>query len=120
MLVKPQKPKIYSFFEPLPDVSKAESFETVLARPGIQMERIVSYAHQSEADFWYQQDWEEWVLVLKGVACLAFDTGTDADSGPEEQTLKPGQALLIPAQLRHRVVSTDPSQPTIWLAIHLR
>jgi hypothetical protein len=31
--------------------------------------------------------------------------------------LGPGDALFLPAHCRHRVTWTDPSSPTIWLAL---
>jgi cupin 2 domain-containing protein len=39
---------------------------------------------------------------------------------PEPRLLRPGDYLLIPAYRRHRVEWTDPTQPTVWLALHYR
>lgn len=113
------KPQVYTFFELLPDPQGVESFQTIFERPGVRFERIVSHGHCSETDVWYEQDWDEWVLVLKGAARLALSVSNEPGSEPEEQALTAGNAILIPAGLRHRVVSTDLSQPTIWLAVHM-
>jgi cupin 2 domain-containing protein len=38
--------------------------------------------------------------------------------GQEEQDLRPGDHLLIPAHEVHRVTWTATGETTIWLAIH--
>ena len=89
-----------------------ERIEELLRRPGLRVERIVSMQAASSPDFWYDQDWDEWVAVLAGCGTLLF-----AD-GPERVALQAGEAMLIPAHCRPRVESTDPDNATIWLAIH--
>ena len=61
---------------------------------------------------WYCQQQPEWVLLLAGQAGLLFEN----DENPFD--IAPGDAWLIPAQLKHRVEWTDPDEPSIWLAIH--
>lgn len=89
----------------LPD----ELFESILSRPNVRIERIVSHGHSSPDGFWYDQTEHEFVVVLQGAARLRFDDG--------EIELKPGSFLDIPAHKRHRVEWTTPNEPTIWLAI---
>jgi cupin 2 domain-containing protein len=50
-------------------------------------------------------------VLLKGAARPRFD-------GEEPIDLRPGSFVNIPAHQRHRVEWTDPSELTIWLAIH--
>ncbi|WP_238995822.1 cupin domain-containing protein [Sphingomonas solaris] len=69
----------------------------------------MSHGHVS-AD-WYDQDRDEWVLLVEGGARLSLE-------GEGEIVLGPGDHLLIPAHVRHRVTWTDPARRTIWLAIH--
>lgn len=88
----------------------AERFDDLLCRDGVRVERIVSHGHASESGFWYDQDWDEWVLVLRGHATLEFES--------HALELTPGDHVLIPAGVRHRVQSTAPGEPTVWLAIH--
>lgn len=83
----------------------------LLQTPGVRIERIVSEGHSSPEGFWYDQETHEWVLLLSGAAKLQFE-------GEEPIGLKPGSYLHIPAHRRHRVEWTDPTQPTVWLAIH--
>ena len=95
----------------LPKQSGKELFTTLLDNPNCRVERIVSYGQTSPDGFWYDQAWDEWVLLLSGAAELDLDG--------HSVSLTPGDHLLIPAGLRHRVIRTDPDVPTIWLAVHL-
>jgi cupin 2 domain-containing protein len=88
-----------------------EEFLTLLENPGVKIERIVSHSHASPADFWYDQDGDEWVMILRGSATLEFPGGELIEMGA-------GDYLTIPARLRHRVART--SAETIWLAVHLK
>lgn len=99
-----------NLFAAIPRDAADEEFRTLLARPGVRIERIVSTG-QTSAD-WYDQAGDEWILLVEGGARLLFEDG-------DELVLGPGDHLLIPARRRHRVTWTDPARPTIWLAIHL-
>jgi cupin 2 domain-containing protein len=88
-----------------------EFVQTLLSTPSFRIERIVSLGHASPEDFWYDQETDEWVLLLGGGARLLLE-----GDGPLE--LRPGAFVNIPAHKRHRVEWTDPARPTIWLAIH--
>jgi cupin 2 domain-containing protein len=90
-----------------------ELIEELASRPALRIERIVSQGHVSPEGFWYDQDEDEWVLVLAGAAKLLFD---DRDEPIE---LGPGDFLEIPAHARHRVAWTDPVRTTVWLAVYL-
>jgi cupin 2 domain-containing protein len=96
----------------IPEQPSEELFTTLLDRPGIRIERIVSHGHVTPADAPYDQDWDEWVLLVEGAARLWIE-------GEDEIDLGPGDHLLIPAHRRHRVTWTAPDRPTIWLAVHL-
>lgn len=101
-----------NLFHDLPPTPPAEEqLQTLLQRPGLKIERIVSFGHASPADFWYQQEQDEWVLLLSGSAQLRF-----VDEA-EPRTLLPGDFVEIVAQRRHRVDATDSKQPTVWLAL---
>jgi cupin 2 domain-containing protein len=91
-----------------------EIFQVLLATGNFRLERIVSTGQATPPGEWYDQDTQEWVVLLSGGAGLRF-----ADE-PEPRVLRPGDYLLIPAHRRHRVEWTDPGQPTVWLALHYR
>src|SRR2546421_382630 len=92
----------------------AEIIETLLQTPALRIERFVSHGHASPEGSWYDQDEAEWVLLLSGAARLRF-----ADE-PEARALAPGDHLHIAPHRRHRVDWTDPTQPTVWLAVFHR
>jgi cupin 2 domain-containing protein len=91
----------------LPD----ELVDDLLRGKSFRVERIVSRGHASPADFWYDQDEAEWVLVVQGEARLRLET----ESEPRYLTV--GSYVNLPAHTRHRVEWTHPDQDTIWLAI---
>ena len=95
----------------LPDAGAGEVTDTIVALPGLRIERIVSHGQASPPGFWYDQPAAEFVLLLEGAARLRFEDET------EDRTLGPGDWLHIAAHRRHRVEWTDPAQPTIWLAV---
>lgn len=101
-----------NIFGEIPESLPAELFQTLAAGEDVIIERILSNGHSSPAGCYYEQDRDEWVILLRGSACLSFPA-----SG-EIRVLKPGDYLNIPAGLKHRVEWTDPNQPTIWLAVH--
>ena len=103
-----------NLFADIPANLPEELFQTLLAMPHFRIERIVSLGHASPDGVWCDQDEHEWVLLVKGAARLRFD-GNEATV-----EMKPGSFINIPAHKRHRVEWTDPSQPTVWLAIHYR
>lgn len=101
-----------NLFAHLPCLGEAEQFVELLSRPGLRVERIVSRAHASPPDFWYEQPYSEWVLVVAGRAGLRFE-----DEG-QVRILGRGDFVDIVPHRRHRVEWTDASEPTIWLAVH--
>lgn len=92
-----------------------EEEATILASyPGAVVERIVSTGQASPPEFWFDQDWAEWVIVLAGAAGLRIE----GEAAPRR--LRPGDYVEIPPHVRHRVEWTDPDRPTVWLAVHWR
>ena len=94
----------------IPEGSEEELFTLLLERPGLRIERIVSFGQVTPEDAPYDQPRDEWVLVVAGAARLWIE-------GQGEVALGPGDHLLIPAHRRHRVTFT--ASPTIWLAVHI-
>jgi cupin 2 domain-containing protein len=95
----------------IPDARAGEITEALVARPGLRIERIVSLGQASPPGFWYDQAETEWVVLLAGAARLRF-----ADE-PQARLLVPGDWIEIAPHQRHRVDWTDPTQPTVWLAV---
>jgi cupin 2 domain-containing protein len=88
----------------------AELVEPIVAGSGVRVERIVSRGHRSPDGFWYEQDEDEWVLLVAGSAELELADG-------RRLALAAGDWVDIPAGLRHRVARTAPDRDTIWLAV---
>jgi cupin 2 domain-containing protein len=101
---------VSNLFNDLPSQLPEELSRSLLETKSVRIERIVSHGHASPQDFWYDQQHHEWVLLIRGAARLRFE-----DAVIE---LRPGDFVNIPAQKRHRVKSTTPNEPTIWLAVH--
>lgn len=103
-----------NLFANLPDTWPDERFDDLVRGGEFKLERIVSTGQSTPEGQWYDQEFDEWVLLLRGSAVLRFDDESD------EIVMQPGDYLQIPAHRRHRVGWTDPTQPTVWLAIHYR
>lgn len=76
----------------------------------VKLEKIISYCQITPKDKWYDQDHDEWVMMLKGNAKLRFkNTG-------EIIYLKEGDYLTIHSHVKHRVEYT--SKDALWIALH--
>jgi cupin 2 domain-containing protein len=102
-----------NIFENIPEQLPEELIECVLKRDPVRIERILSRGHITPEGQWYDQDGDEWVLLIQGQATLVYEK--------DRQTfhLNAGDYLLIPARTRHRVEWTPPDLDTLWLAVHL-
>lgn len=98
-----------NIFAHLPDARSAEIVETITSSDSVRIERIVSHGQASPDDFWYDQQENEWVIVLQGAARLQFES--------ESLELSAGDFVNIPAHCKHRVAWTTPDEPTVWLAV---
>jgi cupin 2 domain-containing protein len=103
-----------SLFDDIPPNLPEELFTPIVAGNGFRVERIVSQGHASPPGFWYDQDENEWFVVLEGRA------GLEIEGICETFELERGSIMRIPAHTRHRVAWTDPHDKTVWLAIHYR
>ena len=101
-----------SLLESIPAELSKELFETICSTENVKIERIVSKGHSSPEGLWYDQDWNEFVLVVQGSAGLQIE-GED-----NIVALNAGDYLNIGSHVKHRVEWTDSSCETIWLAVH--
>jgi cupin 2 domain-containing protein len=97
----------------LPDASSGEVFQTLMEQDGVRIERIISHGQATPEGEWYDQKWDEWVLLLSGEAGILIV----GEAKP--RILGAGDHLLLPAHCRHRVLWTAPDRTTIWLAVHV-
>ena len=89
-----------------------EIFHVLVERRGLRIERIVSTGQTAPEGQWYDQDGDEFVLLVAGAARLCIE------GEPEDRALEEGDWLFLPAHCRHRVIWTREDPPTVWLAIH--
>jgi cupin 2 domain-containing protein len=101
-----------NFFADLPDATAGEIIQTLVEQNGVRIERIVSHGQATPEGEWYDQEWDEWVLLLSGAAGVLME----GEEHPRE--LKSGDHLFLPAHHLHRVEWTAPDRPTLWLAVH--
>ncbi len=99
-----------SLLTPSSSPAKGEISRTLLERTGLKIERIESRGYASPEGFWYDQNHEEWILLMRGWAVLALEKEAPV-------RLIAGDAWLIPAHRRHRVAEV--SADAVWLAVHV-
>ena len=124
-----------NIFIPNQDNPEEEQFDTLLQTPNIHIEKITS--HGQTSDEWYEQEEDEWVVLIEGEGHLLFEetpspqTATacfEETSSPQTATacfeesrqvkLVKGEYIHIPKMKKHKVIYT--SSPAIWLAIHFK
>ena len=101
-----------NLFTGIPPQLSEELCTTLCRGKGVWIERIVSEGQRSPDGFWYDQEENEWVVVLEGSAGIEFE------GEPEPVELHRGSYLNISAHKRHRVAWTSATEKTVWLAIH--
>jgi cupin 2 domain-containing protein len=90
-----------------------EVIDPLIDRPGLRIERIVSTGQATPEGQWYDQETDEWVVLVEGEARLRIEgEGTDRELGA-------GDWVFLPAHCRHRVTWTRSKPPTVWLAVHV-
>lgn len=103
-----------SLFAPPAAPAAGEVFEPLLSGGGFRVERIISAGQATRPGEWYDQEADEWVVLLSGSATLRFENPDGT------LDLVPGDWVLIPARRRHRVERTAADRETVWLALHYR
>lgn len=106
-------PEPTNIFDAVPGKAADEIVTELLSHSGVRIERIVSTGQATPVEAPYDQDHDEWVLLLTGAAGLWIEA-------EGEFRLRPGDRVLIPAHRRHRVTWTAADEPTVWLAIHFQ
>lgn len=100
-----------NIFKTIPQDLTEEVIDLLVQGKEVKIERIISRGQSSPESGWYDQQQNEWVMVLKGEAILSFEYGKEIE-------LKTGDYITIPAHTLHRVKWTNSDIETIWLAVH--
>ncbi|MGD9162149.1 MAG: cupin domain-containing protein [Desulfobacteraceae bacterium] len=103
-----------NIFKDIPSDLPDELIEKIAgdAEKGIMVERIISRGHRSPPDFWYDQDNNEFVILLRGKAAILFKKSNKLVE------MSPGDYIEIPARTLHRVEWTSAEEDTVWLTVH--
>ncbi len=104
-------PRNIFLHDKVPSKNKEELVETLCRDKNIHIERIISKGNTTPPGQWYDQEHNEWVILLQGSATLEL-------KNKEKVNLSEGDYLLIPSRLKHRVSYTSEEPLCIWLAIH--
>ena len=91
--------------------SGKEIFEPLIKGRNLLIERIISTGQSTASGEFYDQERDEWVILLQGEALLSFEDGRNV-------RLRRGDYTFIAAHVRHRVEQTSSEPPCIWLAVH--
>ena len=57
-----------NIYSNIPKELPNELFEKIIYNSSFKLERIISKGHSTAKDQWYDQDKDEWVILLKGSA----------------------------------------------------
>ncbi len=90
----------------------SEVLEGILKKENIRIERILSAGQTSPETGWYDQDENEFVILIQGNATIEFEDGI--------KELKTGDYLDIPAHKKHKVTYTSDDPVCIWIAVFYR
>ena len=100
-----------TLFDQIPIQNYTEHFATLLQHKNIVIERIISYGQITPESQPYEQNQDEWVLLVQGMAKLKINT--------QIIHMTQGSYYFIPRHTPHWVTYTSKTPPTIWLAIHI-
>jgi cupin 2 domain-containing protein len=94
----------------LPGKKQVELFDELFKSKNFLIERIISVGWNKVEDNWYDQETEEWVLLIKGSASIEFENNCFIE-------MIEGDYIFIPSHCKHKVIKTSSNPPCIWLAI---
>lgn len=102
-----------NIYSDVPSSIPDEIFNDIITTENVRIERIISHGHSSPEQGWYDQDENEWIMVLEGQGVIEVEDGRVV-------TLSKGDYINIAAREKHKVVGTDRDVVTIWLAVFYR
>ena len=104
------KNEISNVFKLPQQLPQEELFEALLDNDQVLIERIVSTGQVTPEGKWYDQEKNEWLIILQGEGELGYEDGSRIK-------LTTGDYLFIPAHQKHRVEYTSTEPPCIWLTL---
>ncbi len=101
--------KLENILSNIGEAGEEEQFDVLMKSPNCRIERIVSSGHTSPKGFWYDQENDEFILLVQGEATLEFED--------RMVTLKPGDYLFLPKNCKHRLEKTSVDPVCVWLCV---
>ncbi len=86
-----------------------EDIVTLVDNDAIRVVQIVSKGACSKRDLWYDDNFGEFIYMLKGVGVIQFEEGYD-------ERLNKGNNIYIAPHMKHRVSYT--SADAVWLCVY--
>ena len=80
--------KISSIYKTIPDNLPKEVIEELIHGQTVRIKRIVSRGHASPLGFWYDQEENEWIIVLEGSAGLLLEGDENPQSEEHQEQSK--------------------------------
>ncbi len=101
--------EVDNIFAQITKASEEEQFNLIFKSPNCRIDRIISAGHSSPKGFWYDQENDEFIMLLQGEAILEFED--------RMVNLKAGDYMHIPKNCKHRVEKTSIDPVCIWLCV---
>ena len=96
-----------NIFDGITAVGEEEQFDYLMKGTHYRIDRIVSSGHSSPQGFWYDQEDDEWILLVQGKATLEVE-GKFIE-------MKAGDYMFLPKNCKHRIEKTSVEPICIWL-----
>jgi cupin 2 domain-containing protein len=102
-----------NIYENIPGWFPDEKTDVLYENPDCRIERVLSYGQATPEGKWYDQEEQEWIVLLEGTAKLLMFPD-------EEIFMRKGDTFFIEARRRHRVVFTSENPACVWLCIFFK
>lgn len=98
-----------NIFENIGQAGEEELFDVIQKGTNYRIERIVSAGHSSPEGFFYDQENDEWIMLVQGEATLEMEG--------KYVEMKAGDYMFVPKNCKHRIEKTSIAPTCIWLCI---
>ena len=101
--------ELKSIFSNIAQSGEEEQFNLLAKSPNCRVERIVSAGHSSPKGFWYDQENDEFIMLVQGEATLEFED--------KMVDMKAGDYMVIHKNPKHRIEKSSMEPACIWLCV---
>ena len=101
--------ELKNIFSNVAEAVEEEQFTVLGKSPNCRIERIVSSGYSSPEGFWYDQEYDEFILLMQGEATLEFED--------KQMDMKAGDYLIVPKNCKHRIAKSSLDPACVWLCV---